>query len=752
MRNFSRNEEQSQVWPHTCRSGFCVCWTVDQPNPPVTRMDLIATSAFGLEAVVSREIVAMGYESRIIQPGRILFEGDENAICQANIWLRGAERVLVRLGAFEAVDFGQLFDRTFALPWEEWVPPDAEFPVKGRSIKSQLSSVPACQKIVKKAIVEKLKKAHGVDRLDETGPRVTIEVALLEDLATLTIDTSGTGLHKRGYRTLSGPAPLRETLAAAMVMLSFWQPDRQLIDPFCGTGTIPIEVAMIGRNIAPGLNRSFAAEAWPRIESKLWETTRGQARRSIQPELPLRIIGTDADEKVLSLARYHAKKAGVEKDIHFQCCDFTQLTSKKQFGCVICNPPYGERIGEQTDVQKIYTSIPDVLRRLQTWSHYILTSNPNFEQLVGQKADRRRKLYNGRIECTYFQFYGPKPGTRIAEVQSATSEQASDNCRAAFGGLLPESTRQANEFANRLIKLARHLRRWPTRRGITCYRLYDRDIPEIPLIIDRYEECLHITEYERPHSRSAAQHADWLDMMVETAGRVLDVPSEKVFLKRRKQQKGTTQHERYANEERTFDVSEGGLLFRVNLSDYVDTGLFLDHRITRSMVRDRAKGTNFLNLFGYTGAFTVYAASGGAITTTTVDLSKTYIDWLGQNMSLNGFGDQSHRFIRSDVVTFMKQHDPEPTYNLAVVDPPTFSNSKEIEHFWDIQRDYSTLLNRLIKFMRPGGLIFFSTNFRRFKFDEGQIKAASIREITRQTIPEDFRNKRIHRCWQIFCR
>ena len=261
------------------------------PDNPAM-LDLIATSAFGLEAVVARELQGLGYETKIIQPGRILFHGGEADICRANLWLRAADRVLVRLGCYEASDFGQLFDGARALPWEDWLPADAEFPVSGRSVKSQLSSVPACQKIVKKAVVERLKAAYGADWFAETGPKYSLEVALLDNLATLTIDTSGPGLHKRGYRPLTGNAPLKETMAAAMIMLSVWRPDRPLIDPFCGSGTIPIEAALIGRNLAPGLGRTFLAESWPRLPAALWQTARQEAHASALPELPSRIIGT----------------------------------------------------------------------------------------------------------------------------------------------------------------------------------------------------------------------------------------------------------------------------------------------------------------------------------------------------------------------------------------------------------------------------------------------------------------------------
>ena len=744
------------------------------PVPPAP-LDLIATTTFGLEAIAARELKSLGYEPKIVQSGRVLFQGDESAICRSNLWLRTADRVLVRLGAFEARDFGELFDRTFALPWEAWIPPDAEFPVSGRSIKSQLSSVPACQKIVKKAVVEKLKAAHGVDLLPETGPKFSIEVALLEDLATLVIDTSGPGLHKRGYRPLAGKAPLKETLAAAMILLSFWRPDRPLVDPFCGTGTIPIEAALIGRNLAPGLQRGFAAEAWPRLPSALWEAGREQARGDARPDLPVRILGTDLDAGALRLARYHAEKAGVAADLHFQQHGFAELTSQRLHGCLICNPPYGQRMGQQDEVLSIYRAMPDVFRRLKTWSFYILTAYPEFEAIVGQQADRRRKLYNGRIECTYYQFYGPKPGAELREpepvrepaAESAADEKTGDcpdfreakmglspsppsrGTQPAFGGLSAKAFEQAEIFRSRLLKRARHLRRWPSKLGITCYRIYEQDIPEVPLVVDRYEDCLHMAEFERPHEHTPAQHGDWLDLMQRTAGEVLEVSPGNIYLKRRRRQRGPAQYERVAAEGRTIAVSEGGLRFEVNLSDYVDTGLFLDHRITRSMVRDLAAGKRFLNLFAYTGAFSVYAAAGGAATTVSVDLSNTYLEWAQRNMALSGLAGIQHEFVRDDALHFLRSRPRREMFDLAVVDPPTFSNSKSLEDFWDIQRDHVELLNCLLELMSPGGTIFFSSNFRRFKLAEAEIRGVSIREISRQTVPADFRNRRIHRCWRM---
>ncbi|MEX2316012.1 MAG: bifunctional 23S rRNA (guanine(2069)-N(7))-methyltransferase RlmK/23S rRNA (guanine(2445)-N(2))-methyltransferase RlmL [Pirellulales bacterium] len=720
-------------------------------------MQLIVTAAAGTEAVVKRELAALGHTAQTVTPGRLLFHGDAAAICRANLWLRAGERVLIHVGSFSATDFGALFDGTAALPWEQWLTKDAEFPVAGRSHHSQLSSVPACQRIVKRAIVKRLQEAHHAEELPETGPRCSIEISLRDDKATLTLDTTGVGLHKRGYRSLVGEAQLRETLAAVLVQLSYWRPGRVLVDPFCGTGTIPIEAALIGRNIAPGMRRAFVAETWPTLDGRHWQLAREEARDAVRPALAERLIGYDINPEALNLARYHAEQAGVAGDIHWQERPFTELRAKAEYGCIITNPPYGERMGDSAEIEQLYQSFPLVLRRLPTWSHYILSARRDLEALVGQQADRRRKLYNGPIECTYYQFHGPRPPRDAGDaatlptnaLKTPTSPQGSLPPGPAFGGLLPAAERQAEEFANRLRNRARHLRRWPTKRGVTCYRLYERDVPGVPLVVDRYGDALHLAEFIRPHDRSPAQHADWLDLMARTAGEVLDVPRERVFLKHRDRQRGAAQYGRVDERAARFIVEEGGLKFVVNLSDYVDTGLFLDHRITRQMVREAAAGKQFLNLFGYTAAFTVYAAAGGAAATTTVDRSATYIDWAKENFALNAIAGPNHRLVRSDIRAFVEGLSPSDQWDLAVVDAPTFSNTKGIEVPWDIQRDHAELLTRLAAHITPGGGVFFSTNFRRFKLDEAVLGGYTIRDITRQTIPEDFRNQRIHACWKL---
>ena len=735
---------------------------------------LIAATAFGLEALVRRELETLGYSATVVSPGWIRFEAGLEAICRSNLWLRTADRVGIQLAEFPCQDFDQLFDTTKGIDWSAWIPADGAVHVIGRSIKSQLSSVPACQRTVKKAIVDSLLAAHGVDTLPESGTTYKVEIAILKDVATLTLDTTGASLHKRGYRARAAAAPLKETLAAAMVQLSFWNAERPFIDPFCGSGTLAIEAAMIGRNMAPGLKRNFAAEDWPVIDAKLWRQAREEANEAIAEPFHERLVATDEDPRVLQVARNNAELAGVADHLHFQQRSFHELTSKRQHGCLITNPPYGQRIGERGELTDLYRSFPVVLRNLPSWSHFILTGYPNFERVIQKSADRRRKLYNGRIECTFFQFHGPKPGTKLdtpasehkhdapgsesnqykhdAQASESTAHpntQTPTVAQPVFGGLNPKADEQAELFQRRLTKRARHLRRWPTKQGITCYRLYDRDIPEIPLVVDRYEDHLHICEYERPHDRDLAQHADWLDLMKQAAASALEVPLDQTFLKQRIRQRGNLQHEAVDTEQYEITVTEAGHKFIINLSDYIDTGLFLDHRKTRAMVAESAAGTNFLNLFGYTGAFTVYAAAAGAARTTTVDWSRTYQDWTGRNFDLNGIRSTNNRLIRANAAQYVHQLPKEPTFDLVVLDPPTFSNSKRTEQDWDVQRDHRTLIHDILVRMKKGGLLFFSTNFRRFKPEFEELPASDFHEISRQTVPDDFRNQRIHRCWRI---
>jgi putative N6-adenine-specific DNA methylase len=371
---------------------------------------LIATLSFGLEAVVKRELIALGFANIKASNGKVEFEATSDDIPTANLWLRSADRVLLKMAAFPAATFDDLFEQTRALPWESWITKDGKFTVTGKSVKSTLGSVRACQSIVKKAVVERLKEKYNTSWFEETGPDFTIQISILQDIAQLTIDTSGSGLHKRGYRLQAGQAAIKETLAAALVQLSFWNKDRLLIDPMCGSGTILIEAAMLARKIAPGLKKEFASEFWPNIPNNIWLQAREAAHDAIDRDSQIIIYGYDIDNDMISASKANAKRAGVKRDIVFSQRDIRELWIDQQYGIVISNPPYGIKLAELQDLNQIYISMHKTFRKKKGWSVYILTADKKFPDYFKRaKPDRVRKLYNGNIEVNYYQYFGERP-------------------------------------------------------------------------------------------------------------------------------------------------------------------------------------------------------------------------------------------------------------------------------------------------------------------------------------------------------
>ena len=372
------------------------------------QFELIATATFGIESITAKELRALGYDDLKVENGKVTFEGDEMDVAIANTWLRTAERVLIKVKEFKATSFEELFNATKAVDWWKFIPENGFIHVTGKSIKATLHSVPDCQSIVKKAIVKSMQEKYNVDWLKEDGPEYKVEVAILKDVVTLTIDTSGPGLHKRGYRANAGAAPLKETLAAALVLISKWDNNLVLEDPFCGSGTILIEAALIGKNISPGLNRKFVCEEWPLIGKEVFDEVRENARNVIKNDVKLTMMGYDIDGRVLATARANAKKAGVGDCIHFQRRDVKDFSSNKKCGIMITNPPYGERLSDEKEVQSLYKILGDIKRSLDTWDLYVLTSYEKFERYLGRKSDKNRKLYNGKIKCYYYQYFDNK--------------------------------------------------------------------------------------------------------------------------------------------------------------------------------------------------------------------------------------------------------------------------------------------------------------------------------------------------------
>ncbi|MCM3792474.1 class I SAM-dependent RNA methyltransferase [Priestia megaterium] len=376
----------------------------------MAKYKIIATAAMGIEALVAKEVRALGYECEV-DNGKVIFEGDELAIARCNLWLRTADRIKVQVGQFKARTFDELFEQTKALNWGDYLPVDAQFPVSGKSVKSKLFSVSDCQSIVKKAIVDSMKKHYNKTTgwLEETGSTFKIEVALLKDVATLTIDASGAGLHKRGYRVGQGEAPLKETLAAALIMLTPWNANRPFVDVFCGSGTIAIEAALIGQNIAPGFNRDFLSEEWPWMSANIWDKAREEAEDLANYDQVLDIAGHDIDHRMVKVAEQNAFEAGLGDLIQFKQMQVRDFTTPKEYGIIIGNPPYGERLSDRPSVEKMYAEMGEAFSKLDTWSIYMLTSHEQFEQYYGKKATKKRKLFNGFIKTDYYQYWGPRP-------------------------------------------------------------------------------------------------------------------------------------------------------------------------------------------------------------------------------------------------------------------------------------------------------------------------------------------------------
>ena len=371
-------------------------------------MDIIATSAFGVESVTARELKQLGYETKT-ENGRVIFSGTEADVARANLWLRTSDRILIRLASFEAQSFEELFQGVYAVEWADFLPEDAFIHVLGNSVDSTLHSVPDCQSIAKKAIVEKMKVRYRREVFPENGTEYKILISILKDIVTVAVDTSGAGLHKRGYRVLAGEAPIKETLACAMLLLSFWKGNRTLVDPLCGSGTIPIEAAMIASDRAPGLKRGFACESWHTFVPEVFRFARAEARDRFRPDAETDISGSDLDPKAVELAQLHAEAADMDGLVRIKQMNVRDLSSRKQYGFILTNPPYAHRLGETREVEALYRDMGKVFRKLDTWSYSVITPVPNFEKLFGRKADKRRKLYNGRLECQLYQFYGPRP-------------------------------------------------------------------------------------------------------------------------------------------------------------------------------------------------------------------------------------------------------------------------------------------------------------------------------------------------------
>lgn len=715
-----------------------------------TLFSIHARTLTGLEEPLAEELRALGAQD-VVCGSRVVFcKGSLETLYKANLWSRTAIRVLRPLASFPALDEKAFYDAVRKVDWSPWIKADGLLAVDAHVRSSFTTHSLFLAQLAKDAVVDQFRDKTGVrPSVDLENPDLRIVVSLFKNEGQIYVDSSGDSLHRRGYRRKAGDAPISETLAAGIVVLSKWDPTTPLLDPMCGSGTFGIEAAMKVRNIAPGLLRErFGFQSWADYDRELHTRLVTEARAAVRKDATATIVGIEIDGVVAQIARENAVRAGVPDLVKIENANFFEWDGRfEKPGTILLNPPYDERLPVD-NVAVLYQKIGDrLLQSYPGWTAHMLSGNLEAVQYVGLKPSRKTVLFNGAIECRLFQY------ELRADVEAAERRMAR---RQAPPEINPRWKEKADMLANRLRKNLKHLGRWAKRESISCWRVYDWDVPELAFMIDIFGDRMHFAEVERNHDHSPIEHTKYMQLMVDTAASVLGIAPDKVYFKKRKPQKKAQEGGgfQYAPHDETgefVEVDEGGHRFLVNLADYLDVGLFLDHRKTRSIVESEAKGRDFLNLFAYTGSFSVYAAAGGARSTTTVDTSKTYLEWAGKNLSLNGFKGPQHQGVRSDALEFLERS--RETFDLAVVDPPTRSVNRSSGRVFDVQEDHVPLLRAVFNRMRKGGKVYFSTNYRTFNLDEAGLKAVNagvkIEEITSHTIPLDFERKPSHRCWRI---
>lgn len=717
----------------------------------MTNLSFFAPCTKGAETVLGAELRALGMrEVRQVRAG-VGCKGTLADGYRVLLWSRVASRLLLRLGDVDASSADALYAGVRELPWDDHVSADGTIAVDAGGVNDALRNTQFTAVRVKDAIADRFRDGFGRrPSVDTSSPDLRVNVLVRGAKATISIDLSGEPLHRRGYRTPGEQvtAPLKETLAATVLAFAGWHGvagrGGAFVDPLCGSGTLAIEAALIAADIAPGYTRrTWGFSRWLGHDADAWDTLREEAadRREQGLASLVPIIASDADERAVSITRGCVRRAGLEGHVTVERRMLSTIAPPAgvSSGLVATNPPWGERLSERAVLPALYADLSERLTAgFRGWKLSIISPDERIEAALGLSAVRTIELTSG-----------PKL-TRVSVFDVSTPKSVEP---------VPRDP-SAEAFENRLRKMSKHGAKWARRTGVTCYRVYDADLPDYAVVIDRYEGAAdsegrvwaHVAEYAAPAEIEQERAEERLENVREIVPEVLGVDPADVFVKRRQRQRGETQYERSDRQGATGTVAENGLLFEVNLSDYLDTGLFLDHRDTRAWVRELSSGARFLNLFAYTGAVTVYAAAGGAVSTTTVDLSATYLEWAARNMALNGFTGPQHRRLRADVLGWLDDNRTTGPYDLIFCDPPTYSSSKRMTETFDVQRDHVRVITGAAALLAENGTLVFSCNRRRFDLDEAALAESGLvaRDVTARTIPKDFeRTPWVHKCWTI---
>ena len=705
---------------------------------------LFATTSRGFEELLKVELTELGAQEAKVVQGGVHYQADDETLYRTLLWSRLASRILFPLIETKIYSDLDLYAAVSGFNWLAQFDERVTFFVDFNGTNQEIRHTQFGAMRVKDGIVDYFER-QGKTRpdVDKIQSDVRIHAYLNRENLVISLDLSGEALHLRGYREDAGQAPLRETLAAAIVMRSGWQAGSPLVDPMCGSGTLLIEAAQIEAKIAPQLYRlHWGFDFWKLHNQSAWEKVKNEAielAEEKQSEIQPHFYGFDLDHRVLKKAQKNAQNAGVSHLIKWQQGDVAALKnpSINEVGTVICNPPYGERLGTTPALIALYSVFGQRLKKeFCGWNVSVFSSESTLLDCLRMRASRQFKAKNGPLDCVQKNYQ--------------VSERKSDEITAENELEFNRTSEVATDFANRLQKNIKKISKWAKQQGLDAYRLYDADLPEYNLAVDRYADYIVVQEYAAPKNIDENKARQRLLDAVTATLHVTGVETNKLILKVRQKQKGTNQYEKLANKGEYFYVNEYGVQLWVNLTDYLDTGLFLDHRLTRKMIGELAKGKDFLNLFAYTGSATVHAALGGAKSTTTVDMSNTYLNWAEQNLILNDIEGKQHKLIQADCLQWLEKCDRQ--FDLIFVDPPTFSNSKRMEESWDVQRDHVKLMSNLKRVLSNNGTIVFSNNKRGFKMNLVALEELGLSavEISHKTLPLDFeRNKQIHNCWMI---
>lgn len=708
-----------------------------------------ATCPKGLESLLMLELEQLGYESLRETIAGVYFEASLVGAYRACLWSRLANRILMPLARFKVGSAEDLYDGARAVNWSLHLQPEATLLVDFTGTSGSIRNTQFGAVTIKDAVVDHMREAAGVrPSVAKVNPDLRIHVRLSKGQATIAIDLCGESLHRRGYRTQQGAAPLKENLAAAILLRSGWPTiaarGGALIDPMCGSGTILIEAAMMALDKAPGLDRRhYAFERWPNFLKPEWQQLREEALARYRAGLKKgcgEIRGYDADRKVLFAAESnigHADLNDFVRVVHKPLSELVMPThTQLQAGLIITNPPYGERLGEKESLKSLYRQLGDKCREhFDGWTLAVFTGNPDLGKSLGLRAMKRYKLYNGALPSELLMI--PVESSQYVDAPPADLNPAQP--------LSPG----AEMLKNRLQKNRKQLSKWIKKEHIGCYRLYDADMPEYSAAIDIYGDFVHVQEYAAPKSVDEGKAAARFEEIKAAVPAALDIPVERISFKQRRRNRGKQQYTRQTEEAHPLiAVKEGNANLWVNLWEYLDTGLFLDHRPLRLRIADSARGKRFLNLFCYTATATVHAALGGSRESVSVDMSHTYLKWAEKNFQANNISTAKHQLVQADCLQWLA--DCRQGFDLIMLDPPSFSNSKRMEGVLDVQRDHVAMIQRCMELLSPGGQLIFSNNLRSFKLDEESLAAYRIDNITDQTLDPDFaRNRKIHQCWII---